>query len=182
MAQVKVQTSAPLAGPGLTPGVPPAAMASPGPLGLQPSVNGTGPAPTPACPAPAVGYGDAPVSATSPGRLPRSSGGAAKGFGSPFFFFFPFHSRQRLIVCSKGVKSLNRQRSEQTFNLFIHQDKHKPSDLSSCRFDFISSLPPPPPHPPRRHSTNKQPLAGLGVAVSLLTRHDGLFCLQLQPL
>ncbi|XP_075906485.1 double-stranded RNA-binding protein Staufen homolog 2 isoform X2 [Nelusetta ayraudi] len=67
MAQVKVQTSAPLAGPGLSPGVPPAAMASPGPLGLQPSVNGTGPAPTPACPAPAVGYGDDPVSATSPG-------------------------------------------------------------------------------------------------------------------
>lgn len=70
MAQVKVQTSAPLAGPGLSPGVPPTAMASPGPLGLQPSVNGTGPAPTPACPAPAVGYGDAPVSATSPGRPP----------------------------------------------------------------------------------------------------------------
>lgn len=68
MAQVKVQTSAPLAGPGLSPGVPPTAMASPGSLGLQPSVNGTGPAPTPACPAPAVGYGDAPVSATSPGR------------------------------------------------------------------------------------------------------------------
>ncbi|XP_075936251.1 double-stranded RNA-binding protein Staufen homolog 2 isoform X1 [Anarhichas minor] len=67
MAQVKVQTSAPLAGPGLSPGVSPTAMASPGPLGLQPSVNGTGPAPTPACPAPAVGYGDAPVSATSPG-------------------------------------------------------------------------------------------------------------------
>ncbi|KAK5850253.1 hypothetical protein PBY51_014519 [Eleginops maclovinus] len=67
MAQVKVQTSAPLAGPGLSPGAPPPAMASPGPLGLQPSVNGTGPAPTPACPAPAVGYGDDPVSATSPG-------------------------------------------------------------------------------------------------------------------
>ncbi|XP_039982178.1 double-stranded RNA-binding protein Staufen homolog 2 isoform X2 [Xiphias gladius] len=67
MAQVKVQTSAPLAGPGLSPGVPPTAMASPGSLGLQPSVNGTGPAPTPACPAPAVGYGDAPVSATPPG-------------------------------------------------------------------------------------------------------------------
>ncbi|XP_015250525.1 PREDICTED: double-stranded RNA-binding protein Staufen homolog 2 [Cyprinodon variegatus] len=67
MAQVKVQTTAPLAGPGLSPGVPPTAMASPGPLGLQPSVNGTGPAPTPACPAPAVGYGDAPVSATPPG-------------------------------------------------------------------------------------------------------------------
>ncbi len=70
MAQVKVQTSAPLAGPGLSPGVPPTAMASPGSLGLQPSVNGTGPAPTPACPAPAVGYGDAPVSATSPGTPP----------------------------------------------------------------------------------------------------------------
>ncbi|XP_040023125.2 double-stranded RNA-binding protein Staufen homolog 2 [Gasterosteus aculeatus] len=67
MAQVKVQTSAPLAGPGLSPGVSPTAMASPGALGLQPSVNGTGPAPTPACPAPAVGYGDAPVSPTSPG-------------------------------------------------------------------------------------------------------------------
>ncbi|XP_034999091.1 double-stranded RNA-binding protein Staufen homolog 2 isoform X1 [Hippoglossus stenolepis] len=67
MAQVKVQTSAPLAGPGLSPGVPPTAMASPGSLGLQPSVNGTGPAPTPACPAPAVGYGDAPVSITPPG-------------------------------------------------------------------------------------------------------------------
>ncbi|XP_062297504.1 double-stranded RNA-binding protein Staufen homolog 2 isoform X1 [Scomber scombrus] len=67
MAQVKVQTSAPLAGPGLSPGVSPTAMASPGSLGLQPSVNGTGPAPTPACPAPAVGYGDAPVSASPPG-------------------------------------------------------------------------------------------------------------------
>uniref|UniRef100_A0A7N6BLV0 Double-stranded RNA-binding protein Staufen homolog 2 n=1 Tax=Anabas testudineus TaxID=64144 RepID=A0A7N6BLV0_ANATE len=67
MAQVKVQTSAPPAGPGLSPGVSPTAMASPGSLGLQPSVNGTGPAPTPACPAPAVGYGDAPVSATLPG-------------------------------------------------------------------------------------------------------------------
>uniref|UniRef100_A0A673AQH6 Double-stranded RNA-binding protein Staufen homolog 2 n=1 Tax=Sphaeramia orbicularis TaxID=375764 RepID=A0A673AQH6_9TELE len=62
MAQVKVQTSAPLAGPGLSPGVTPAAMASPGSLGLQPTVNGTGPAPTSSCPAPAVGYGDAPVS------------------------------------------------------------------------------------------------------------------------
>lgn len=68
MAQVKVQTAAPLAGPGLTPGVPPAAMASSGSLGLQSTVNGTGPAPTPACPAPAVGFGDAPVSASPPGR------------------------------------------------------------------------------------------------------------------
>uniref|UniRef100_G3NE60 Double-stranded RNA-binding protein Staufen homolog 2 n=1 Tax=Gasterosteus aculeatus aculeatus TaxID=481459 RepID=G3NE60_GASAC len=46
MAQVKVQTSAPLAGPGLSPGVSPTAMASPGALGLQPSVNGTGKTPT----------------------------------------------------------------------------------------------------------------------------------------
>uniref|UniRef100_A0A3P8VN18 Double-stranded RNA-binding protein Staufen homolog 2 n=1 Tax=Cynoglossus semilaevis TaxID=244447 RepID=A0A3P8VN18_CYNSE len=67
MAQVKVQTSASLAGPGLSTGVPPMAMASTGSLGLQPSVNGTGTAPTPACPAPAAGYGDAPVSSTSPG-------------------------------------------------------------------------------------------------------------------
>ncbi|XP_068160160.1 double-stranded RNA-binding protein Staufen homolog 2 [Antennarius striatus] len=67
MAQVKVQTSAPLAGPGLSPGVAPAAMASPGSVGLQPSLNGTCPNPTPACPAPAVGYGDAPASATSTG-------------------------------------------------------------------------------------------------------------------
>ncbi|XP_017262175.1 double-stranded RNA-binding protein Staufen homolog 2 [Kryptolebias marmoratus] len=67
MAQVKVQTAAPLAGPGLTPGVPPAAMASSGSLGLQSTINGTGPAPTPACPAPAVGYGDDPVSASLPG-------------------------------------------------------------------------------------------------------------------
>uniref|UniRef100_A0A3P8VMU4 Double-stranded RNA-binding protein Staufen homolog 2 n=1 Tax=Cynoglossus semilaevis TaxID=244447 RepID=A0A3P8VMU4_CYNSE len=47
MAQVKVQTSASLAGPGLSTGVPPMAMASTGSLGLQPSVNGTGTAPTP---------------------------------------------------------------------------------------------------------------------------------------
>ncbi|XP_061877061.1 double-stranded RNA-binding protein Staufen homolog 2 isoform X1 [Entelurus aequoreus] len=67
MAQVKVQTSAPLAGPGLSSGVPPAATASPGPLDLQPSVNGTGSSPTPACPAPAAGYGDAPVPVTPPG-------------------------------------------------------------------------------------------------------------------
>lgn len=79
MAQVKVQTSAPLAGPGLSPGVPPTAMASPGSLGLQPSVNGTGPAPTPACPAPAVGYGDAPVSATPPGRLTNEQNGFSSG-------------------------------------------------------------------------------------------------------
>lgn len=67
MAQVKVQTSAPLAGPGPSPGVPPVAMASSGPLGLQPSVNGTGPVPTTGCPAPTAGYGDAAVSATPPG-------------------------------------------------------------------------------------------------------------------
>lgn len=87
MAQVKVQTSAPLAGPGLSTGVPPTAMASPGSLGLQPSINGTGPAPTPACPAPAVGYGDAPVSATSPGRSQQNSDQFARvcGHQHPFF-------------------------------------------------------------------------------------------------
>lgn len=79
MAQMKVQTSAALAGNGLHPGVPPTAMASPGPLGLQPSVNGTGLAPTPVCPAPAGGFGDAPVSATSPGRPNRLSSGKVKG-------------------------------------------------------------------------------------------------------
>ncbi|XP_061661400.1 double-stranded RNA-binding protein Staufen homolog 2 isoform X1 [Syngnathoides biaculeatus] len=67
MAQVKVQTSAPQAGPGLSSGGPLAAMANPGSLGLQPSVNGTGSSPTPACPAPAAGHGDALVSATLPG-------------------------------------------------------------------------------------------------------------------
>lgn len=78
MAQVKVQTSAPLAGTGLSPGVPPTAMTSPGSLGLQPSVNGTGPAPTPACAAPAGGFGDAPVSGTLPGRSKRLSSGKFK--------------------------------------------------------------------------------------------------------
>ncbi|XP_034026083.1 double-stranded RNA-binding protein Staufen homolog [Thalassophryne amazonica] len=66
MAQVKIQTSAPLAGPGLS-GVSPVAMSSPGSMSLQPSVNGTGPAPAPCCPAPSVGYGDAPVSSSPPG-------------------------------------------------------------------------------------------------------------------
>lgn len=89
MAQVKVQTSAPLAGPGLSPGVPPTAMASPGSLGLQTSVNGTGLAPTPACPAPAGGFGDAPLSVTSPGRSQRFSSGKFKEnlFWSLLFFF-----------------------------------------------------------------------------------------------
>ncbi|XP_034094726.1 double-stranded RNA-binding protein Staufen homolog 2 [Gymnodraco acuticeps] len=62
MAQVKVQTSAALAGPGPAPGAP--AAASPAALGLHPALNGP---PTSACPAPAGGYGDDPVSATSPG-------------------------------------------------------------------------------------------------------------------
>ncbi|XP_045558802.1 double-stranded RNA-binding protein Staufen homolog 2 isoform X1 [Salmo salar] len=66
MAQVKVQTSTPLAGPGFSPLSPLGAMPSPGPLGLQPSVNGPGP--TPGCPAPSAGGGpDTPVSANSPG-------------------------------------------------------------------------------------------------------------------
>ncbi|KAJ4918792.1 hypothetical protein JOQ06_027892, partial [Pogonophryne albipinna] len=64
MAQVKVQTSAALAGPGPAPGAPPPAAASPAALGLHPALNGP---PTSACPAPAGGYGDDPVSATSPG-------------------------------------------------------------------------------------------------------------------
>ncbi|XP_077592269.1 double-stranded RNA-binding protein Staufen homolog 2 [Stigmatopora nigra] len=67
MAQVKEQTSAPQAGPGLSSGGPLPAMASPGSVGPQPSVNGTGPSPTPVCIAPAAGCGDAPVSATPPG-------------------------------------------------------------------------------------------------------------------
>uniref|UniRef100_A0A8C6UB44 Double-stranded RNA-binding protein Staufen homolog 2 n=1 Tax=Neogobius melanostomus TaxID=47308 RepID=A0A8C6UB44_9GOBI len=69
MAQVKVQTSAPLAGPGLSPGAPAAAVASPGALSLQASINGTSPtpAPTSGCPAPAGGYGDTPVSPSLPG-------------------------------------------------------------------------------------------------------------------
>ncbi|XP_049605242.1 double-stranded RNA-binding protein Staufen homolog 2 isoform X1 [Syngnathus scovelli] len=67
MAHVQAQTSAAQAGPGLSSGGPLAAMTSPGSLGLQPSVNGTGPSPTPACPAPAAGFGDVPVSATPPG-------------------------------------------------------------------------------------------------------------------
>ncbi|KAM8880564.1 double-stranded RNA-binding protein Staufen homolog 2 isoform 1-T1 [Synchiropus picturatus] len=67
MAQVKVQASAPLAGPGLSTSVSVAAMSSPGSLSLQPSVNGTAVAPTPACPAPAVGYGETPVPPSPPG-------------------------------------------------------------------------------------------------------------------
>ncbi|KAK5877533.1 hypothetical protein CesoFtcFv8_025029 [Champsocephalus esox] len=40
MAQVKVQTSAALAGPGPAPGAPPPAAASPAALGLHPALNG----------------------------------------------------------------------------------------------------------------------------------------------
>ncbi|XP_030624618.1 double-stranded RNA-binding protein Staufen homolog 2 isoform X2 [Chanos chanos] len=67
MAQVKVQTSAPLSGPGLSPVVPPVAMPSPGALSLQPSINGTVPASTPSCPSPAAGFVDSTVSANQPG-------------------------------------------------------------------------------------------------------------------
>ncbi|XP_062377018.1 double-stranded RNA-binding protein Staufen homolog 2 isoform X3 [Sardina pilchardus] len=69
MAQVKVQTAAPLTGPGLSPVVPPAAMPSSGALSLQqpPSINGTVPAPTPACPSSAAGFVDSTVSANPPG-------------------------------------------------------------------------------------------------------------------
>ncbi|XP_035270749.1 double-stranded RNA-binding protein Staufen homolog 2 isoform X4 [Anguilla anguilla] len=69
MAQVKVQTAASLSGPGLSPVVPPSAMPSAGPLSLQPSINGTVPAPTPGCPCPAAGFGDSTVSANAPGSL-----------------------------------------------------------------------------------------------------------------
>ncbi|XP_028825309.1 double-stranded RNA-binding protein Staufen homolog 2 isoform X3 [Denticeps clupeoides] len=69
MAQVKVQSSAPLPGPGLSPVLPPVAMPSTGPLTLQPSVNGTMPAPTPGCPSPAAGFVDSTASANPPAPL-----------------------------------------------------------------------------------------------------------------
>ncbi|KAI1902292.1 hypothetical protein AGOR_G00043220 [Albula goreensis] len=63
MAQVKVQTAVPVSGPGLSPVAPPAAAVGPvGSLGLQPSLNGTGPPPTaPACLSPGSGFGDTAV-------------------------------------------------------------------------------------------------------------------------
>ncbi|KAL2085152.1 hypothetical protein ACEWY4_018472 [Coilia grayii] len=81
MAQVKVQTAAPLTGPGLSPVVssvaPPMAVPSTGALSLQqpPSINGSVAAPTPAgpgpglspCPSPATGFVDSTVSANPPG-------------------------------------------------------------------------------------------------------------------
>ncbi|XP_043081548.1 double-stranded RNA-binding protein Staufen homolog 2 isoform X2 [Puntigrus tetrazona] len=67
MAQVKVQTSAPLSGPGLTAAVPAVAMPSPGALGLQPTINGTVPATTPTCPSPASGFVDSTVPASPSG-------------------------------------------------------------------------------------------------------------------
>ncbi|KAJ8413424.1 hypothetical protein AAFF_G00094200 [Aldrovandia affinis] len=69
MAQVKVQTAASLSGPGLSPVLPPCAMPSTGPLSLQPSINGTVPAPMPRCPSPAAGFVDSTVSAIPPGPL-----------------------------------------------------------------------------------------------------------------
>ncbi|XP_036373330.1 double-stranded RNA-binding protein Staufen homolog 2 [Megalops cyprinoides] len=69
MAQVKVQTAASLSGQGLPPVVSPSAMPSTGPLSLQPSINGTVPAPTPGCPSPAAGFVDSTVSANPPGSL-----------------------------------------------------------------------------------------------------------------
>ncbi|KAJ8336952.1 hypothetical protein SKAU_G00381720 [Synaphobranchus kaupii] len=51
MAQVKVQMAAPVSAPGHSPVAPSAAPPSLGPMGLQPSVNGTGPPPTPPAPA-----------------------------------------------------------------------------------------------------------------------------------
>ncbi|XP_016390548.1 double-stranded RNA-binding protein Staufen homolog 2-like [Sinocyclocheilus rhinocerous] len=67
MAQVKVQTSAPLSGPGLTAVAPAVAMPSPGALGLQPTINGTVPATTPTCPSPASGFVDSTVPASPSG-------------------------------------------------------------------------------------------------------------------
>lgn len=69
MAQVKVQTSAPLSGPGLTAVAPAVAMPSPGALGLQPTINGTVPATTPTCPSPASGFVDSTVPASPSGTL-----------------------------------------------------------------------------------------------------------------
>ncbi|TRY83721.1 hypothetical protein DNTS_021904, partial [Danionella cerebrum] len=51
MAQVTMQTSAPLSGPGLPAVVPDVAMPSPGALGLQPSINGSVPPTMPPGPA-----------------------------------------------------------------------------------------------------------------------------------
>uniref|UniRef100_A0A672LL36 Double-stranded RNA-binding protein Staufen homolog 2 n=1 Tax=Sinocyclocheilus grahami TaxID=75366 RepID=A0A672LL36_SINGR len=67
MAQVKVQTSAPLSGPGLTAVAPAVAMPSPGALGLQPTINGTVPATMPTCPSPASGFVDSTVPASPSG-------------------------------------------------------------------------------------------------------------------
>lgn len=68
MAQVKVQTSAPLSGPGLSPVAPSVAMPSPGALGLQqPTINGTVPATSPTCPSPVSGFVDSTVPASPPG-------------------------------------------------------------------------------------------------------------------
>ncbi|XP_036374507.1 double-stranded RNA-binding protein Staufen homolog 2-like isoform X1 [Megalops cyprinoides] len=71
MAQVKVQTSAPVSGPGRSPVAPPAAPPGSGPQGLQASVNGAGPVPVPApvsaCLGPTPGFADSAVFAKPPG-------------------------------------------------------------------------------------------------------------------
>ncbi|XP_051970417.1 double-stranded RNA-binding protein Staufen homolog 2 isoform X2 [Xyrauchen texanus] len=67
MAQMKVQTSSPLSGSGLSTVAPPVAMPSPGALGLQPTFNGTVPATTPTCPSPAPGFMDSTVPASPSG-------------------------------------------------------------------------------------------------------------------
>uniref|UniRef100_A0A8C9W550 Double-stranded RNA-binding protein Staufen homolog 2 n=1 Tax=Scleropages formosus TaxID=113540 RepID=A0A8C9W550_SCLFO len=72
MAQVKVQTAAPLSGPLVAPVTPPAAMPGPGALNLQPSINGTVPAPTPGCLSPAAGFADSAVSANPLGGYRKS--------------------------------------------------------------------------------------------------------------
>ncbi|KAJ8272650.1 hypothetical protein GJAV_G00091790 [Gymnothorax javanicus] len=65
MAQVKVQMAAPVS--------PTAASPTQGPMGLQPSVNGTGPPPSaPACLSPGPGFGESAVF-TKPGTNPPGS-------------------------------------------------------------------------------------------------------------
>ncbi|XP_072555895.1 double-stranded RNA-binding protein Staufen homolog 2 isoform X2 [Paramormyrops kingsleyae] len=74
MAQVKVQSAAPLCGAGLTPVLPPAALPGPGALSLQPSINGTAQAATPSCPPPAsaAGFVESSVPTNPPGS-PREN-------------------------------------------------------------------------------------------------------------
>ncbi|XP_061110595.1 double-stranded RNA-binding protein Staufen homolog 2-like isoform X2 [Conger conger] len=76
MAQVKVQMAAPVSAPGHSPVAPSAAAATPssGPMGMQPSVNGTGPPPpAPACLSPGPGFGESAVFTKPCMTLPAGS-------------------------------------------------------------------------------------------------------------